>query len=873
MSWLLDLVRKWLDDSEAAPDADPEELRQLFQSRYQQFRLLLTANNHALEIMSELEEALAGSRLFGMHFVRSRITLVSAQVYRIIQHLEQLAPGRYAGLTDRFKEITRSIEERLAPHHVEVAGELVLPLSGMDGHHVDQAGAKMANLAEIARDERFDVPDGFVVTAAGCDRFLSEGGLREEIARRIQAAGAEDLDQVYALSSSLQSLISESPLPEELERALAEELERLVQRHGPDLTLALRSSALGEDMAEASFAGQFRSELNVRPGNAAAVYKDIVASLFSARAMTYRLERGLPHDQVVMCVGVLRMVRPEASGVLYTRNPLDMGDDSMIVSSVWGLPRPVVDGSLAPDTFLLSRARPPVLLERRIADKPEQYLCSPDEGVCRMDVVEEDRTRPSLTDEQAAHLGEMALVLEDKYGQPLDLEWAVERGRLVILQCRPLKQLDSGRAGRAPLREAPAPVLAQGGMTASSGMASGPVFRLTRHGDALRVPEGAVLVTTQALPRWAPLLSRAAAVVSERGSMTSHLANVARETGTPALFGLAGALGALNEGEIVTVDADARRVMVGMVDAGERTGPKKPRPDRAGGLMYGTPVHRALEEVAAYILPLNLLDPDATEFRPENARTYHDITRFSHEQAVREMFRFGRDHAFPERSGKQLVTETPMQWWVLNLDDGFTEEVPGSQIPLFRIASVPMLALWEGITVMPWEGPPALDSKGFLSVLFRATTNPALAPGTMDNPYMERNYFMISKHYVSLSSRFGFHFSTVEALVGDRVRENYAAFTFKGGAADDARRGRRIRFVADILEDYGFRSRIKEDHLSARLENRGQEFMKERLKLLGYLIIHTRQLDMIMNNAAQVARYRNKFHQDISRLLGIEPGA
>ncbi len=869
MGWLVDIVRKWLNDSGTPEISDPEELRQLFQERYQQFRLLLTANNHALEIMSELEEALSGSRLFGMHFVRSRVTQVSAQVYRIIQHLNRLAPDRYAGLFDRFQDITRTVEDLLVPHQEKLSGELVMALRDMDGSDVDQAGAKMANLAEIAKDTRFASPDGFVITAAGCDRFLSASGLRLEISRRIQAAGAEDLDQVYALSSSLQALVSEAELPEDLERAMVEQVDRLRERHGSDLALALRSSALGEDMAEASFAGQFRTELNVRPENVAEVYKEIVASLFTARAMTYRLERGLPNDQAVMCVGVLRMVRPEASGVLYTRNPVAFGDDTMIISSVWGLPRPVVDGSLAPDTYLLSRTRPPVIKDVQVADKPEQYVCSPDEGVCRTEVVESERDKPSLADDQAVALGELALALEDKYGQPLDLEWAVEKGRLMILQCRPLKQLDADRAGRAPQGEAPAPVLAQGGMTASPGMASGHVFRLIRHGDALRVPDGSVLVTTQALPRWAPLLSKASAVVAERGSVTSHLANVAREAGTPALFGLAGALDLLPEGEMVTVDADARRVMTGMVDQGERPKARK----KAAGFMLGTPVYRALEVVAEHILPLHLLDPDSTEFRPRNAATYHDITRFCHEQAVREMFRFGRDHAFPERSGKQLVGKARMQWWVLNLDDGFTEEVEGNQVSLDSIASVPMLALWEGITVLPWEGPPALDSKGFLSVMFRATTNPALAAGAVDDPYADRNYFMISKNYVSLSSRFGFHFTTVEALVGDRVRENYIAFTFKGGAADDARRVRRIRFVADMLEDYGFRSRIKEDHLSARLENRGAEFMKTRLRILGYLIIHTRQLDMIMNKASQVVRYRNKFHKEISEHLGIDPGA
>jgi pyruvate,water dikinase len=477
-----------------------------------------------------------------------------------------------------------------------------------------------------------------------------------------------------------------------------------------------------------------------------------------------------------------------------------------------------------------------------------------------MDVTGDKSRLPSLNDDQIMELARVAVEIETYYGAPQDIEWAVdEEGEIYILQSRPLQQraVEAGTAKAVESGIAEDAIILRGGATASPGVAHGPVFVVRKNSDALLFPDGAVLVASQALPRWAALLSRASAVITEQGSVAGHLANVAREFGVPALFGVAGVGEALSNGMEVTVDADGMSIYEGCAE--ELLVSSMGRKN----LMEGSPVYDILKQVSRFIIPLNLLDPDGSDFKPGNCRSLHDITRFCHEKSVKEMFNFGKEHHFSERASKQLVYDVPMQWWFINLDDGFREDVPGKFVHLDNIVCIPMLALWEGIVAVPWGGPPPVDARGFMSVLIQATTNPALDP-SMPSHYTSRNYFMVSKNFCSLNSRFGFHFSTIETLVGDRPGENYISFTFKGGAADYPRRLRRAQFVAGILEEYGFRAEIKEDGVFARMEGYDEAFMKERLKILGYLIIHTRQLDMVMSNDTAYNEHRAKLLNDIA---------
>jgi pyruvate,water dikinase len=848
---------------DAAQGLTEEQIQTEFKKRYHHFKQLLTANKKALEIMTEMEEALHGRRAFGMAFIRAHSTAASVNVYKIVEHLNAIAPGRYAELYNRIKDIQRRIGECLRQNAPEAATELVIPLARSGRDQADQVGGKMAGLGEIVRRTGLPVPPGFAVTARAYRRLIEENDLKDEIYRLLQSAGPDDQRNLLILSSQIRNEITEAKVPDDVAEAILTAYRELCAPFGRELPVSLRSSALGEDEAGQTFAGQFSSKLNVNPDDILESYKEILASKYSPQAMTYRLNRGIPDEDVAMCVGVMAMVDAVAGGVVYSRNPLDIRDDSIRIHSAFGLPKSVVDGSVGTDEFVARRTDPPTLAERRIGEKDHIFVCLPGEGVCRLETSGEKAREPSITDAQALYLAGAAETLETMYGSPVDVEWALDAsGEIKFLQCRELVQLPAPAASGAESRMYGETLLA-GGVTASPGAGCGPVFVVRREADLLRFPRGGVLVGIEAPPRYASVIDMAAAIVTEKGGAAGHLANVAREFRVPALMGVTGAASLLPPGELVTVDADGRAVYPGRIQEllDEAEARREPAPERT------TPMHGILRRVMDQITPLHLIDPNVPEFSPEHCATLHDITRFCHEKSVTEMFAFGQEFHFSKRAAKQLKYKgTSMKWWFINLDDGFTHDVPGKFVKLEEICSIPVGALWDGIIAIPWQGPPPVDGRGLLSIIAQASTNPHLEAAAHSS-FAERNYFMVSRNYMCLSSRFGFHFCTVEALVGERPQENYVSFQFKGGAAEYARRRRRAEFVGEILEIRGFSIEITEDASFARVSGGAEPEMLMALKVIGYMLMHTRQLDMIMHNEPMVQSYKEKILADLVTVI------
>jgi pyruvate,water dikinase len=844
-----------------------ESVRLAFTKHYINFKTLLGLNDEVLEIINELEQAMEGPGVFGMAFVRARCTALSVDIYKIIQNLNEIADGENRKLFAVFDEIRAKIDRQLTKKRPTHVASLVVPLDKVGRETADQTGNKMAYLGEAKNRLRLPVPDGFVITSAAYELFMEKSGLQEEINRQTQFLKREDIAQLHEISAKIQGLILRTPLPDKLEEAILSAYQDLRTRTKDMAGVALRSSALGEDEAGVSFAGQYRSILNVGPESLTLSYKEVVAGKYSAPAITYRINMGFLDEDIAMCVGCMPMVPAAAAGVMYSVDPGSSFPDAVIINAVLGLGKPVVDGTVNPDLYVLEREEPHTVRRKETHAKRHKAVLLEGEGIAMENVDEHESQLPALTDGQARELAEIAMRLEEHFGAPQDIEWALDPcGAFWVLQARPLLVPGEKETREAAACEAACcPKLLEGGVTASPGAACGPAFRVETTVDMLQFPEGAVLVAKNPLPRWAALLHKAAAVVTEQGGITGHLAAVAREFRVPALMGATSAFQTIRTGEVVTVDADGRAIYDGRAESVLSATRKR----RSNG-MKGTPVYHVLEGVLKHIAPLNLSDPESGSFTPGACRTFHDIIRYAHESALRELFDEAGETPFSRDAARKLVSDVPMDWLVLDLGGGVREGADKAVLGIGDITCEPLSALWRGITAFPWKGPPPLDSKGFVSILVESTMTPDLAPGR-ESAMAGSNYLIVSGDFFHLNTKLGFHYSTVEAFLGERAAENYVWFYFKGGAADRERKERRGELIRGVLERFDFWTQASGDMISARVERQEKAYMMERLKVLGYILLHTRQLDMVLSDTARVRRHLEEMIKELSSVVEIKP--
>lgn len=843
LSRLLGFLKRPTTAAPCATASDSRDAEHFFALRHHSFKLFLTAWNKFQETMTELEYTLCCDHPFGLYRVRALCTSVSTQVFQCIQQLERLDRGPCAALYARFAELQKIVAAEVYEPESCLLGPLILPLG-----HPDLAAAGENGLVDpattrldaLARRYPEVIPPGFVVTAAGCRRLFLADDVQNEIQRRVQAAGGLGPRQLPGLSDSLAALVESTPLPRELVEAVQAALAELRARCNGPVRLVLRGRLwpLHEEKDEDHGLLLWGPSVALDAPDA-----EILQALHvtlarneRAQALVYRRARGLAETGAGICVTCLAVAEGSRGGLAHTGSPLRPQGEHVYVYGCEGLPQDMEYSELPVDLLHVSRAEPHTVNGR----KPH------------------DPQHPVLDDATAVKVAELGLALEKDEGRPLSLTWVRSpAGDLRLLLARPMilaerigESNDPPWLGAEP-GELPEPLL-EGGVAANPGRACGPAIVAEGWDDVRRFPQGGILVVPNDGYVWASLIDRIAGLIAERGLLGSRLGSLAREFGKPAVFGMAGAMRHLQSGQRITLCAGSAgqcRVYPGQVEA-LTAGLTPPR-----DFMPGSPVFSILQHAAKHILPLTIA-ADGVDFTAANCATYHDIARYCHEKAVSAMFALGAERQFAPLRVKQLRDTVLKQFWVVNLSDGFAAHPTGPVIDIEQIASCPMLALWRGMNAYPWQGPPPVDGKGFLAVLFEATANPHLDPAAQTSYFSEKNYFMISREYCSLHSRFGFHFVSVEARLGERRKENYLLFQLRGGAADIERRILRVRLVADLLWEFGFAPVVRNDAVSARLEGMEAEDGAHLLAVAGYMTIHTRQLDMIMQDAAQVAARR-----------------
>ena len=457
---------------------------------------------------------------------------------------------------------------------------LVLPFEQVSMRDVETVGGKNASLGElIGALTRLGVkvPGGFATTAAAYRALLARDGLDLRIRDELAPLDIDDIARLTETGARIRGWIMDAPLPPGLEQAVLECYGGL----GADVAVAVRSSATAEDLPDASFAGQQETFLNVQGGSAViAAMKKVFASLFNDRAIAYRVHQGYDHSQVALSAGIQHMVRSDlgASGVMFTLDTDSGFRDAVFITASWGLGETIVQGAVNPDEFYLYkpalRAGRRAVLRRNLGAKAIKMVYGEPGAAERVRTVEvpaADRDRFCLTEPDLIELARQALVIEDHYARPMDIEWGKDggTGELFILQARP--ETVQSRAGRTlqryTLRQR-STVLIEG-RSIGQRIGAGPCRIINDPSQMARVQPGDVLVADMTDPDWEPVMKRAAAIVTNRGGRTCHAAIIARELGIPAVVGCGDATRVLREGQPVTVscaEGDTGYVYDGALD-------------------------------------------------------------------------------------------------------------------------------------------------------------------------------------------------------------------------------------------------------------------------------------------------------------------
>ncbi|HWH73145.1 MAG TPA: phosphoenolpyruvate synthase [Methylibium sp.] len=452
------------------------------------------------------------------------------------------------------------------------ATALVVPFEQLRMTDVEAVGGKNASLGEMISQlaaTSVRVPGGFATTAHAFREFLAFDGLADRINAKLAALDTDDVRALAEAGAQIRGWVEAQPFPPALEQAIRAEFAKLTAGNS-EASFAVRSSATAEDLPDASFAGQQETFLNV-VGIEAVLHKmkEVFASLYNDRAISYRVHKGFAHADVALSAGVQRMVRSDlgAAGVMFTIDTESGFQDVVFITASYGLGETVVQGAVNPDEFYVHKpmleAGKQAIIRRNLGSKLiKMVFASPEEKaasgklVKTVDTAPEVRNRYSLTDADVAELARYALIIERHYGRPMDIEWGKDGGdgKLYILQARP-ETVKSQAAGQAEHRyklKGHSAVLAEGRAIGQK-IGTGPVRVVHSLAEMDQVQPGDVLVTDMTDPNWEPVMKRASAIVTNRGGRTCHAAIIARELGIPAVVGCGDATETLKAGALVTV--------------------------------------------------------------------------------------------------------------------------------------------------------------------------------------------------------------------------------------------------------------------------------------------------------------------------------
>ncbi|WP_051309207.1 PEP/pyruvate-binding domain-containing protein [Desulfogranum japonicum] len=826
-----------------------------FPHTFEHFRKLIKENNRALEIMADMGAKMGGEFVFDRTYIASSTEKVAESVYTMIYHLDCMVPGKFHSLFPVYNRIRADLDSELSGELVIPEGDDIIGYEHIDDTLATLVGGKNGNLGVLTSLFDIRVPRGFAITTHCFDKLLRQGENGERV-RNILQQWEEGRPTVDA-SRELEQFICGVTLPRSISKSISRAV-AAISSHShrkEDLRFVVRSSAIGED-SEHSFAGQYESLLNVTPSEVCDAYLQVVASLYSPRAMEYRRRNNIRESEAVMAVGVQEMIAARVSGVVYSLNAFEPKKDQLLIASTFGLGADLVGGKQPADQFHVSRKPPYEIVGMDLVHKSTIIKRRKNgNGVRTLALNSRLRDRPSLQVAEIRKIVDTAMRLEKYFRHPQDIEFAIdENNSLVILQSRLLNIEQSAPTLICDFSELGEgfPLLLDGvGDVVHEGVGIGIVHNVRSEEELDVTPQGAILVAHFSSPSFARVLQRVNGVITDIGSPIGHLSTIAREYRIPMLINTQQATKILKTGMEITLDAKERRVYGGLLSE----------------LCYyqfveepfeQTYEFRVLRRLLKKINPLTLVDPAASSFKPESCKTLHDLIRFVHEKSVEVLVEsnFAND-GFLKTHSRTLQLDIPLDLTVIDFGLCRGKGCSGP-LTLESVKSAPLQAFAKGMCIEGlWERTPVeVDMKSFMSSMTKTfTTNAA------DPRFVGQNLAVTAGDYMNVSLRLGYHFSMIDSICSERAMENYVYFRFFGGVTDPKRRSRRGRMIRQILIAHDFMVASKGDLVVGRIKGASLHATLEKIGILGALVSFTRQLDVKLVNEALVSQYVERFAQ------------
>ena len=818
--------------------AIPAEVR--LRQKYATFRTLLSLNNECLEWMAGLQEDLQYVRpLRGV--VADRVAAIFANAEKIVESLEKLTGASPQSLAWALEKQRREVETYVALQQEQGTPRLSAWLGEVGAHTAEEVGGKAAALGEIKNRLGLPVPEGYILTTEAYRQFCGVP-LWKQIREALRGADLSDLEGLQGISTQIMEMVMALPVPRAVEIAVSERARALV---GPGGTLAVRSSAVGEGGSR-TFAGQFLSLINVRADSAVEAYKRVVAGRFGERALFYRLSTGLPEVESPMAVLFLPVIHARASGILYTRDPKQPRSNELWLTSTRGLGLDIAGGSAPADLFVISHKRPHPLLEQHIVRKEEEVVPDGDGGVKCRRLEGREAEEPSLEPAHLQTLAEWGISIEQYFGAPQDIEWALDpSGNMWILQARPLALAEGARSRARPRGE---PLVA-GGVTVYAGRVSGSAYLVEDRKSLRKTPEGSIVIIRRAAPEIVEVLPRIVGLVAEHGNIAGHAATLLREFKVPSVLEMQGVFEHIRDGEAVSLDAVQPALYRGTLWSPAAAQVSVAERDR----------ERTRDPISHRLLTLHLLDASAFRFRPSGCQSAHDVLRYCHEKAVEGMFAIqDRELEQGAHRPKKLLASAPINLFVLDLGGGLAMEDPeADEVIPTQIVSRPFQGLWKGIThpAVSWTRQMPASFGDLASVMAGSLASQSSVIRALG----ERSYLLVANEYMNLNSRLAYHFSLVDACLSDNPSNNYISFRFAGGGATRQRRSLRACFLEACLDHYGFVVDRRGDLVNAWFKRARAEETENNLDILGRLMASSCQLDMYMSSHDAMKWYVDQF--------------